>query len=47
MITTAAYILADAYESTHNDDYNPDAPGRLLMLVIFLAFDYSMAQVLF
>ena len=43
MITTAAFILAEAYESTHNDDYESNS-GVLVVLVVFMWFDWSMLQ---
>lgn len=49
MITTAAFLLAASYEACHNDDYDSD-PGSgmmvLVLLVVFMWFDYSMAQVI-
>jgi len=47
MITTAALLLSDAYMSAHNDDYEEPGPaGALFLLMVFMAFDYSMAQVI-
>lgn len=45
MIATAAFILAESYESTHNDDYNP-SQGVLFVWVVSMAFDLYMASIL-
>lgn len=48
MITTAAFLLGTAYECCHNDDYSAEDAGwgPLIMLVVFMWFDYSMVELL-
>lgn len=45
MITTAALTLAEAYEATHNEDYEPHA-GTLAFLALFMWFDYTTIRLL-
>lgn len=39
MITTAALTLAEAYEASNSEDYEPNV-GTLLVLALFMWFDY-------
>lgn len=47
MIVTAAFLLVEAYESAHNEEYSTTdhASTLLFVLVGFMTFDFITAMV--